>query len=142
VTQALFGFIGVIVGALLAGASQYVLLRRRERAEARVARRLVAWELENLDHLLYTAGRFAFDSQTFSTAAFSRYQDVLARELPDAEWLEVAEAYVLLDSTREIASFNEQEALREQATERLEDQVKTTLTRAIWDARQILAGGD
>jgi hypothetical protein len=41
VTEALFGLIGVVVGGVLTGAVAYVLERRRETREARIARRVM-----------------------------------------------------------------------------------------------------
>jgi hypothetical protein len=41
VTEAVFGLIGVVVGGVLTGAVAYVLERRRETREARIARRIM-----------------------------------------------------------------------------------------------------
>jgi hypothetical protein len=125
--QVAIGLVGVIIGALLAGAAQYMFLRRRERVESRVATRLVILEIANLAHLIHLAGRYAFDSTTYSTAAFERHHDVLARDLPDSAWDEVAEAYALLSSMREAVGLSPEVQLpgRKERLERIDLQTES-----------------
>jgi hypothetical protein len=46
-TAAIFGLGGVVIGALVTGATNYVLQRRAERREIRAAARLMLPELSN-----------------------------------------------------------------------------------------------
>lgn len=96
----------MIIGALLAGGSQYLLLRRRERSEYKVAQRLVTHELEEIRQLLGSAGAAGFTSATYSVDAFVGYKAVLARELSAYEWGRIAEAYGLLASQKEVSGFD------------------------------------
>jgi hypothetical protein len=106
VVEALFGVLGVIVGAVLAGSFQYLLLRRRERADLKVAQRLVTLELSDIRDLLDAAGEAGFESSTYSVEAFAAYRAILARELDDQAWEMVADAYGLLASHKEVVALD------------------------------------
>lgn len=52
---AIFGLLGIVVGAVLNGLQNYSLVRRKERREVRTAARLLLIELEELEHSLRLA---------------------------------------------------------------------------------------
>jgi hypothetical protein len=96
VTAAIFGLVGVVIGALITGGTNYVLQVRAERREIRAAARLMLQELTNTG----AAIRYAIElnDREFLRGATSedewnRHHLFLARHLSDEEWDAVALAY-------------------------------------------------
>jgi hypothetical protein len=93
VTAAIFGLIGVVVGGLLNGAVTAWQARRTDAFAARVGARLFDLELRQAalalavleDEESVASGKAALPE--FSTAAWDKYQEVLARTLSDKDWL-------------------------------------------------------
>jgi hypothetical protein len=112
VTAAIFGLIGVVVGGLLNGAVTAWQGRRTDAFAARVGARLVDLELRQAAlalAVLEDEGSTDFGeraSTKFSTAAWDKYQEVLARMLSDEDWLTVSAAYEVVSGSpgRKLAS--------------------------------------
>ena len=112
VTAAIFGLIGVVVGGLLNGAVTAWQARRTDAFAARVGARLVDLELRQAalalavleDEKPIASGEGG--SPKFSTAAWDKYQEVLARTLADEDWLTVSAAYEVVTGSpgRKLAS--------------------------------------
>jgi hypothetical protein len=115
-TVAIFGLVGVIVGALVTGGADFLLERRREQREIRRARRLVANELATaavwVEALLINKRlpQTSSDEVLFSLAEWDSYRQVLAGELNDETWEGLSAAYEILRFDRakvlEAASLN------------------------------------
>lgn len=95
-TAAIFGLIGVVIGALITGGTNYALQVRAERREIRAAARLMLQELTNTG----AAIRYALalnDRRMLEHAAhqdqWNRHHLLLARHLSDDEWDTVALGY-------------------------------------------------
>jgi hypothetical protein len=95
VAQAIFGLIGVIIGAAVTGGVDLVLERRREDAAARQAKRLVASELHTMwVHLALLAreGRTPttppekYGERFLPFALWEGHRASLARVVSDADW--------------------------------------------------------
>lgn len=98
---ALIGLAGVIVGALIAGVTDYFFERRRESAEDAIARRLVAEEVQGVwlhlrllvDHRTtprYPLGVGETASEFLPTRAWEANRRTLARTLDDSTWWKLA----------------------------------------------------
>ena len=96
-TAAIFGLLGVIVGAVVNGAVSYVLGRQRERAEGRAAARLVGFELRDhastLRAVLDRRSWEALGPRPPDTSEWDAHRAVLARVFDDDEWSTIAQAY-------------------------------------------------
>jgi hypothetical protein len=96
VTAAIFGLIGVVIGALITGGTNYVLQVRAERREIRAAARLTLQELTNTGDAIRIAIRLnnrEFLRGSTSEDEWKRHHLFLARHLSDEEWDTVAFAY-------------------------------------------------
>jgi hypothetical protein len=111
-TAAIFGLIGVVVGGLLNGAVTAWQARRTDASAARVGARLVDLELRQaalalavLERAELTASETK-SSRKFSTTAWDKYQEVLARTLSDKDWQTIAAAYEIVTGSpgRKLAS--------------------------------------
>ena len=105
-TQAIFGLVGVIVGALVTGGTQVFLEWRGERRDVRRARRLVAAELlSNASYLsaISVAKKVAYfeAGAPLATSAWEQTRSDLAATLDEALWTRLALAYANLDRERE-----------------------------------------
>lgn len=90
-TAAIFGLLGVLIGAMTAGGFELFFERRRDRADLRQAKRLVAGEIHTqwLHHdLLLHEGRLPRHDldKLMPTAAWEENSAVLARHLTDELW--------------------------------------------------------
>ena len=96
-TAAIFGLLGVVVGGLVTGGVDYVMARRREKAELRQSTRLVADELHSLwlvVDLILERGQSpperlpGEDAELlFSTGSWDAHKAVLARALRQEQWI-------------------------------------------------------
>ncbi|NUU15757.1 hypothetical protein HP550_00645 [Cellulomonas humilata] len=108
-TGAIFGLIGVVVGAML----NLVVLTLRERSTtksaARAAARLVGTELLTFATVIRaTRSRDPADLpqvKLLDTTAWTAYREVLARVLPDQSWTLVALAYAHVDGVLSLLVF-------------------------------------
>jgi hypothetical protein len=126
VSEAVIGLVGVFVGAVSAGVAQWALARRRERAEARAAARLVSIELRRSAEIL--GDWLDRNSWWFpyweSPQAWPENQAKLALARGVNAWSAVVRAYARLDhidrSTRDLASAGslEYDALKLNTSER------------------------
>lgn len=100
-TAAIFGLVGVIIGGLLNGAVTAWQARRQEKADGRVAARLVHVELRDIYFLGAVAATLEVPPDTpFPTPAWRNHQAVLARALSDKGWETVCGAYELIQGTQ------------------------------------------
>jgi hypothetical protein len=118
VSEAIFGLIGVVVGALATGGVEYWMAWRRERAELKQAKRLVAEELESLKGQLSTILRENrtpdalppdVQERFLPTSTWLEYRAILARRLDDAVWYGLPHfysgvSYLRLDLLRDPAA--------------------------------------
>jgi hypothetical protein len=111
-TAAIFGLIGVVVGGLLNGAVAAWQARRTDAHATRVGARLIDLELRYATlalKVLEDDGSKASGEETsrkFSTTAWDKYQEVLARTLSDKDWRIIAHAYEIVTGSpgRKLAS--------------------------------------
>jgi hypothetical protein len=96
VTAAIFGLIGVLVGASRNGLVQWLMARRSDVAEARTAARLVTYELREYQQLLqYTLLNRRWETGLwFSPAIWREHQARLAGACSTTEWIPVERAYL------------------------------------------------
>src|SRR5215207_675291 len=95
-TAAIFGLIGVMVGAAITGGTTYVLQVRAEQREIRAAARLMLQELTNTGDAIRYAIKLndrEFLRGATSEDEWKRHHLLLARHLSDEEWDAVALAY-------------------------------------------------
>lgn len=96
--QAVFGLIGVLVGALVAGGVDLFLERRREKRLIRRATRLVADELHTVWvslSMLVQAGvappiKEPEPELFLPTSAWAAHREILVDEIPNDSWDEIA----------------------------------------------------
>jgi hypothetical protein len=95
VTAAIFGLIGVIIGALITGGVSYALQVRLERRELRAVARLMLQELGSADLIRFALDRDdrqLLDDEPIEDE-WKRHHLLLARHLPDDDWDAVALGY-------------------------------------------------
>jgi hypothetical protein len=108
VTQAIFGLVGVVVGAVISGGVAFFMERRRDRQKARASARLLEEELEPFVGALYQlrasllkeneAAFQVFIGQwnSFTLDLWTSRREALATTLAIEEWYSVMYAYVAL----------------------------------------------
>lgn len=149
-STAAWGFIGVILGALIAGGIDFLAQRRREQAAMKVARRLVAIEVQTLwmnFHLLLDAGTtptfpFGLDAadQFLPTESWESHRDVLARGLDDTTWGRIALLTHAASRLRMMLARDTQgRALSAEESERYSDLAETAklVYRSLMDGTEI-----
>lgn len=108
-TAAIFGLLGVIVGAVINGVVATVLQRRTERADQRSSARLVRSELIRFRSLAIEArGRSPEHLPQLHDMTPVIWHDnraVLARALADEDWAAVAGAYAHVDAVQSVLVF-------------------------------------
>jgi hypothetical protein len=99
-TAAIFGLVGVVVGAVVTGAVSWLLERRREAAEARAAARLLKSEVtaacEDIDSALHE-GKWPIAYRPTWRQSWSTYRRPLAVVMQATAFDEVAVAYSRMD---------------------------------------------
>ena len=135
-TAAVFGLVGVVIGALITGGTNYVLQVRAERREIRAAARLMLQELTNTGAAIRYA--IELDDREFLRGATSEdewrtHHLLLARHLSDEEWDAVALGYgegtvalVLVDGLQP----DEWQAKAREIADIVDDGCRVLLTRA------------
>jgi hypothetical protein len=101
VSEAVFGLVGVIIGALASGGVAYALERRKEKASVRQARRLIGDELAYavvalsalIEHRSVPPKALEGPFPFLSTDAWGHYKEVLGRSASDREWDELTAVY-------------------------------------------------
>ncbi len=108
-TAAIFGLIGVIVGAVINGTVTALLQRRTEGSDRRSAARLVRTEIVRFWSLALEAGRQSPEHlpqlQKTAPILWESYRAVLARALTDEDWVLVARAYAHVDALAAVLVF-------------------------------------
>lgn len=94
-TEAIFGFVGVIVGALLSGATTMLIERRREGKDAIVAARLVSEEISMIQGEVesWITNRLVPERLVLKHDAWDTHKQILARSLPPPDWEMVCATY-------------------------------------------------
>jgi hypothetical protein len=138
VTAAIFGLIGVVVGALLTAAREYLMARRQERAAARANARLLKVDLQRaldaIEHCLLPgrppkAGPW---DQELGADGWSDRLNLLATTMRDDDWEPVATAFVLVEKVRHgIASRWVADMRRERAVRAELAQASTQIEAAL-----------
>lgn len=98
-TAAIFGLVGVVIGALATGGVTYVMEHLRDRKDGRVARRLLERELRGTLPGLraWCAAKDTTDPSrevVLNFPAWKLYHSGAAREMSDADWDAVSAAYM------------------------------------------------
>ena len=145
-TAAIFGLIGVIVGALINGTATMLLHRRTERSDARSAVRLVASELARFYLLAKASQQLPPDHlpqlHQSTPVVWESNRGVLARSLSSPDWKLVALAYARVDALNSVLIFEQDGTLvawRSREAERLLGELLEPVTEAV-DALATLAG--
>jgi hypothetical protein len=101
-SAAVIGLVGVVIGASIAGATQFGLYRRVETRDARAAARLlrdalsgVVWSLPHRPRGSLPEKPFDF---VFALSEWREHRAVLAKSLPNDEWEWIAEAATYLEA--------------------------------------------
>jgi hypothetical protein len=109
VTAAIFGLIGVVIGAVINGAVTSWHQRRVERSDFRSAARLVRSELVQFRSLGLEAARRPPEHlpqlQDATPILWQSNRGVLARSLSDQDWNLVARAYAHVDALTSVLVF-------------------------------------
>jgi hypothetical protein len=95
VTAAIFGLLGVAIGALLSGAVSYAIESRRERKDAIVGARIVSQEIQmfQADVESWIRNRAIPEELDLRTDAWEEHKLALARFLPPPDWEMVGATY-------------------------------------------------
>jgi hypothetical protein len=109
VTAAVFGLIGVVVGAVINGAVTAMVQRRAERSDRQSAARLVSTELARFRSIALEAARRSPEQlpqlRESTPILWQSQRAVLARGLDDADWEAVARAYAHVDALGSVLVF-------------------------------------
>jgi hypothetical protein len=118
--EAIFGLVGVVVGAVVAGGVDYALDRRRERAGLRAALRLVEDEYKDLLSVVAIVLQMRVwppsDWQAWRSTSrdqWETHRDVLAARLSAADWELIAQGR---DIHRRLAGYIEEHGPGKQLT--------------------------
>jgi hypothetical protein len=104
-TAAIFGLIGVVVGALVTGIVQWRLERRRETTNRRAAMRLLAADFavsQALIRPVLETGAWGSERIPLPLEAYGEYRGVISAELNKAAWKYVEGAVLGLRHLNEI----------------------------------------
>jgi hypothetical protein len=109
-TAAIFGLVGVVIGALITGGITYVMERLRDRKDGRVARRLLERELRGTLPGLRAWCAVKDTTEPSREAllkfpAWKLYHSGAAREMSDAAWDAVSAAYMEMYVIRTSTKF-------------------------------------
>lgn len=99
-TEAVFGLVGVVIGAILSGAVSLAVEARRERRDCIVAARLVSHEISMLSveiEFWIKEKRVAIDELPLSRSIWDENRVALARALPPPDWEMVSATYTWVD---------------------------------------------
>jgi hypothetical protein len=110
-TAAIFGLVGVVIGALATGGVTYVMERLRDRKDGRVARRLLERELRGTVPGLaaWCAAKDTTEPSrevVLKFPAWKLYHSGAAREMSDAAWDAVSAVYMEMYAIRTGAEFD------------------------------------
>lgn len=104
VSEAVFGFLGVIVGAGLTGLADYLLEKRRDHQALKTARRMLRLELQEAETFLngsLEAGRWAAEpARVLSNDQWAEHRGVWGSVVGDDRWEPVAEAFMAIAEVR------------------------------------------
>lgn len=113
---AIVAFVGVIVGALITAAGQFVLalwrFRRDDKAKralVKLAARLVHDELNTahaLIQLSHSTGSWYSDPDLCKTVTWKKYRGDIAGALPDASWLSICDGILAVEIIRDVRSHH------------------------------------
>jgi len=117
VTAAIFGLIGVVVGALMNGVVTGMLSRRAEQSARRSAARLVLSELVRFYTLAIESDRLPPESlpqlRDIAPRVWQSQREVLARALSIEQWELAAAAYAHVDALESVLVFDADGSLAE-----------------------------
>jgi hypothetical protein len=141
---AIFGLVGVLIGALITAGSNYLLERRRERAVSQREFRNYAIERKRAARLIdaellrsQAAVRISIEQRHWwsedvpqlLTDAWQKYGGIIARDLSDQAWLEVTVAIEAVDNIRRAREIAVEAGLgAKPISESTADQLATMLT--------------
>lgn len=99
-TEAIFGLVGVIIGAFLSGAVALAVDARRDRRDCIVAARLVSHEISMLSaeiEFWIKAKQISTDALPLPRSSWDENRVALARALPAPDWEMVSATYTWVD---------------------------------------------
>jgi hypothetical protein len=113
---AIVGFVGVLVGAVVAALAQYILAVKRERREDRAnwksvkrSARLVANELDTAqgaNRSSLTLKQWTFTPNHYETNAWLKYRKTLAAELTENAWEALTFGIWAVETVRDVRRAN------------------------------------
>ncbi len=124
-SQAVFGFLGVFVGAVVTGLADYLLQKRRERVALRTARRMLLLELREardfIEGSIDAMHWRAEPARVLSNEQWAEHRAVLAAAANEGEWDAVAEAFIGLARVRRSHLKADTGTALEPASDRVQD---------------------
>jgi hypothetical protein len=97
-TEAIFGLVGVVIGAVITGGGEYIMRRRDERAQVRAAARLAHSELgdaeDKLGWALESGDYDIVKPDDFPAERWRQHEALFARLLTGDEWSTLERGYV------------------------------------------------
>jgi hypothetical protein len=140
VAEAIFGLVGVVVGALVTGGVEFLAERRRESSLRRKAARLVEAELDQAARALETALDAGRSWNPPSVPSWAEYAPVLADSLDTDDW-QVVESAVGMIKIEEMGQPDRPPAREEVERESLDEEVHRVIQQAAETLRR-LAGDE
>lgn len=131
--EAIFGLVGVVIGALVSGGVAFAIARRTETRKALASARLVQDELTAAAYEL-TAPLQAFAVARLSQQRWIDHQGVLAEALNTQEWTYVTRAYSQMEGLKNLALGGYPEGSPDSW-----DVLKAEATRAVEEATHLLS---
>jgi hypothetical protein len=133
--EAVFGLLGVLVGGLLNGGVAWIGERRRLKAEAKVAARLVASEVEvnviAVESALKRSKLVQLDLG--SRAQWGKNRAILAAVISDEEWSGLDNFYMLLELLMDKVGQDRQS----QVDDDDKDSLKSLLVKGKWSLKAL-----
>jgi hypothetical protein len=106
VAEAIFGLVGVVVGAVITEGAEYYLKRRKEKADVRQAARLAQAEFARIDwwvrHVRDELG--TLPPEDLRMPELNRHLALFARHLSREEWEALYAGYQVVDEIQLLAS--------------------------------------
>lgn len=105
---AIFGLVGVVIGALLAGLMTYAMDERSTKKSGRAAARVILTDLHTNEGLLHQASKdnewLVLATKPLLIDSWTEYKWQLAQILSDNDWMLVANTFRELESVRLIVA--------------------------------------
>ena len=120
ISSGVYGLAGVLIGSGVTAGGQWILAARTDRLDARVAKRQVRRELQELKPrlerwvLVPQRGLIWSKDSAIATAKWKEHSDRLARQLSDTDWEAVQAAYLIFGKFLFISRVEQEEGPSEE----------------------------